>query len=183
MGETKNAIKGARDKLKMRLRSGKKRGETVEAYRIDVKKAFRKNITLRASHVSLFCPSFPGADPTFFPGKILISSTYRASQDNFEESAERTDTVTSEKTRLRRTEIARHWRTEFNYTAGMTDTLMGGRGNSSNFGNTFPAFLFHRPLDRNAPFFDSLTCNDEIVRSEWNSARNKCLTRTQKHEN
>lgn len=121
----------------------------------------------RPTSLSFLPPSFPGADPTFFPGKILISSTHRASEDNFEESVERTDTVTSEKTRLyegRRS--ARHWRTEFNYTAGMTDTLMGGRGNSSNFGNTFPAFLFRRPLDRNAPFFDSLTCNDEIVRTE-----------------
>lgn len=60
----------------------------------------------------------------------------------------------------------RLWRTEFNYTAGMTDTLMGGRGSSSNFGNTFPAFLFPRPLDRDPPFFDSLTCNDGTVRSE-----------------
>jgi len=51
------------------------------------------------------------------------------------------DAAASKKTCSRRAGIrARHWRTEFNYTAGMTDTLMGGRGSSSNFGNTIPRF-------------------------------------------
>ena len=65
------------------------------------------------------------------------------------EGRKRTDAAASKRfDRAGRRSTRRHWRTEFNYTAGMTDTLMGGRGSSSNFGNTFLAFLFPRPLDR-----------------------------------
>jgi len=104
-----------------------------------------------------------GADLTFFLGKILIPSTECAKlisrnqaeskrereRERENEGRKRTDAAASKRfDRAGRRSTRRHWRTEFNYTAGMTDTLMGGRGSSSNFGNTFLAFLFPRPLDR-----------------------------------
>jgi len=155
--------------------------ENVEMDRIDVKEILWKNITFRPTRP--ISPRLPGADPTFFPGKILIPSIERAklisrNQTEREGGSEREAGERSRgeeewmrqlQKRLvseRRGFAQRHWRTEFNYTAGMTDTLMGGWGSSSNFGNTFPAFLFPRPFDRDRLFFDSLTCNDRIVRSE-----------------
>lgn len=135
----------------MRLQSGKKRGKTWKWIE-SMSRRPSGRISPFPRNLASQLPASPGSWPDIFP-RENIDTVHRTRQADFEKSSKeeergRERMHPSKKKRLVRGvrgSALRHWRTEFNYTTGMTDTLMGGRGSSSNFGNTFPAFLSPRP--------------------------------------